>query len=434
MRVSKKTAVITICSALFFITFYIAVENVCERFHFVQGYDRCSAPNFITSFVFLVIASSISFILPRRNNPSSVLIWTIYFMHVFGAIALLPFFVPSLAINDFLFVLIVFLGYVMTAWLVSNVSIKIKFVTVSPTAVFLILSAALLATLIIIINTFGVKFKFASFFDVYDVRAAFKEEMQFVAGPIIGYAILLTAFFLSPLNIVCGLSFRGESKLISCFMLLLGVFGTSQIFAVAAFKSSVAIVAISVPLSLIIGTRNNPFSRFLVVLASVIIALLLIQSLNLNQSALDHWFRRVFIGPGMNAIYYYEEFGFFHTGSGAAAPLQISQDYYGTTGSANSGIFGNGFAKGGVIGVLSNLMILVVYCLLLDAAGKFVPPSVSFPLAFIIGYAFSNSAATTVLASYGGILLIMALYLMSSSLKHRRADIAGKVPPAQNRL
>lgn len=417
MKLTKSTGYILVFLFFFYIIYFFALTSVCERFFLIKGYDRCEVPDFELLALFLILAISVSFFLPRNNKPSTVLVWTIYLMHVFGAIALVPYFVSTIKEVHFIMVLLIMLGYITFSILVQKISLSIKFVNLSSSVIFLIIYSLLLINLLLLIYTFGIRYNFASIFSVYDVRAVFKAEMRTVDNPFVSYAILLTAFMLSPLNILYGLHSFGESKLKSLLMTLTGLFATSQIFAIAAFKSSIAVVLLTVPMSLYIGKKNDPFFRFIMVIASIILILFLIQFTGLNRSGIDHWFRRVFITPSMNVIYYFEAFGFFNFGSGAHAPSFISEEYYGSPGSANSGLIGNGFAKGGVFGVILNLLILSIFCILLDAVTKFAPASVSLPLAFVIGYSFSNSAATTVLASYGGFLMIFVLYSMSGGLK-----------------
>lgn len=414
-RYSKVVAPLGVI--LFALLYSRAARSVCTRFYYVPGYDTCSIPATYIFSAFFFLAMSIGLLLPRKQAPSSVVIWTIYLMHVFGAIALYPYYSSDVGINSLIFIIFLMTTFIISAWVISNVSARLKYIIISRSLFYIIMTIIGIIPIIIIVSAFGINFDFASIFDVYDVREKFKEALSFIDGRATAYAMLLTGFLFSPLLTIFGIYSIKHNPIWGCVMLLIGIFSASQIFAAAAFKSVAAIAALAVIMPFFIRDALRPFQAFLVFLMLCIIGLFTLQALGLNSSAVDHWFRRAFIAPGMNVIYYQEYFGLFNVGSAEAAPLTISLEYYGTSGSANSGVYGNGLAMAGIVGVMFNLSILIGFCILLDGVTEYVPASISFPMAFTIGYAFSNSATTTVMVSYGGVAMIIIFYLLSGSRK-----------------
>ena len=410
---------------LFFMVYYVALFSVCNRFYFVQGYDRCEIPPYFVVLFFFGLAASIGLLLPIRQSASSVVIWTVYLMNVFGSVALYPYFINQISFSGLIYVIMVVVSFVVSARIISYFHLNFKYVVFSTTSLYIMLTVFTLFLLFIFVSTFGLRFQYASIFDVYDVRDNFKDVLRESGGRITSYATLLIGFLFSPLLFLVGSLALRTNLLLGILMIVVGLFAGSQIYASAAFKSVAAISALSILFSLTIRKSKVPFQRFLFSIFGLISLMLILQITNLNTSAIDHWFRRAFISPGMNTIFYFEEFGWFTIGNSASAPLTISLDYYGSAGSANSGLYGNGFARGGLLGILFNLSLLIVFCIFLDGVARFTPSLSCFPMAVVIGDAFSNSAATTVMVSYGGVLLLVLLYLLSGSLRREHRRIHG---------
>lgn len=421
--VRRDVISIFLAAVFFAFVFLFAVTSVCDRFSFVQGYDRCEKQPYFVSIPFLFIAMAVSVLLPRRDAPSAVVIWVVYLMHIFGTIAAFPFYVQEIDLGGIFFVLFMISSYVLTARFISFSRINVRFIPMTQGVFLVLFMLVSVACLVGVIYRFGIKFEFASIFDVYDVRGAYKENLRVGGGRLIAYAVMLVGFLFSPLLTVVGLFFFSKRHFLGGAMILLGLFSTTQVFALAAFKSVAAIGLIAVIMSLFIARSSRPFYVSMAIVFFMVFCLLVLQVGNLNDSAIDHWFRRAFLAPGMNVIFYLEKFGLFSTGSSASAPLVVSQDFYGTSGSANSGIFGNGLARAGIVGVAANLTIFAAFCILLDSVCKYIPPRVTFPPAFVMGYVFSNSSTTTVMVSYGGAMLILIFYFLSAALKRSSQGI-----------
>jgi hypothetical protein len=267
------------------------------------------------------------------------------------------------------------------------------------------------------INIFGFNFDLPSILHVYGVRSEYKEQVTFLSG----YVAIIGGFAISPLLILFALRFFRYNPLTSTIMLFLSTFLSLIIYANSGFKS-VAFAGIAAGFGYMIFKRVNRVGFFLAVFIplGILINVFLAWAFGL-EIFLYHWIRRVFLVPGMITSYYYEFIipsGIYHLNN---APSVISHTYFGTDGSANAGIIGDGIAKFRYLGLLLNMMLFVIILKISDSVSKHGNYAMSGAAFLIQAYAISNSSLTTVMVTYGYFLVIICLYLSLSAV--RKLDI-----------
>ena len=402
---------------LYGLLFYFSSKGIFQKLFFLEGYNLFSETKFSFYLYFLLIAISISFFLPLNSRPSSIILWSVYLMHVFPTIVLAPSFVYF---NDFLFLFLVLITvtYILIAKIVSSVSLNLRiynFLSIKGLKkINLILISFLLIVVFLIFKEHGFTFKLIEWQDIYTIRSDFKSLDK---SPFLAYFILMAGFTLVPLALSLSVYFLLNKKkhVLGFFLLLIALLTQIQIFMIAAFKSVLAVVLTGVLLGVVLDKFKKPILVFLNSIFILSLVFYIIFSLKIFEIPLLHIFRRVFITPGINVILYFNEFGFNTFNMAKDAPLHISLVYYGTEGSANSGLFGNGLALAGVLGIILNSFILLMYCLMLDSFSKNLPLTIIFPTSLSMGYVFSNSATSTVMVSYGGILLLFFYFMLSKT-------------------
>ncbi|WP_250150965.1 hypothetical protein [Photorhabdus akhurstii] len=126
---------------------------------------------------------------------------------------------------------------------------------------------------------------------------------------------------------------------------------------------------------------------------------------------LIHWLRRVFFTPTLNTYYFYDYIYNTNSEFTTEAPQIVSQIYYGTSGSANTGFIGDGIARYGTLGLIINFFIFNMLLFAMNLSSKKVPFEFSTTLYLPFVYTISNSAITALLLTYGLLALSILLFL-----------------------
>jgi hypothetical protein len=397
-----------------------AAQVMCVVFSNIQGYDRCQPFCLFEISIYTLISILPSFFLPVENKVSSVIIWIVYLTHVMSGILALPIMVKS-GIDELLFASFISLSYIFFGIFVNKISfrfIKIKVHKGLLVSGFVLCSVA---TVSLIDHYFPITLEVASIFDVYVQRSFYKQTLNSVGNPLLGYLVILAGYSFAPISSLLGLIYFERAKYIkSIFFLFLAVFLAWASFAATAFKS-VAFIFIAVLIfAMILKNRKNYFTTFILCMLSVVILIAIISIISKTSPVFIHWFRRAFVAPGRNLALYFEHIGYWNFDGLAKAPSVICQIYYGTDGSANAGLYGDGLAFAGVLGVLRNLFIFISYLLILDSVSSRIPLYLSASLILPQAYALSNSGTTTVFFTYGLVFSILFLWFLQLTFFSRK--------------
>ncbi|MCO5064447.1 MAG: hypothetical protein M9924_08505 [Rhizobiaceae bacterium] len=417
MSGARATSILaTLCLAL---AFAVGQERSCDAFINVPGYDRCTIPPQSESLFFLVMAVLPSFFLPLREQVSTALIWIVYYLHVFGTIASAPYFSSNLY-PYVSFAALVAVSFTGLSMLASRANISMPILPISRETFNKVYIGTITLFFLYISVRFPVSFNLVSIYDVYEVRKLFVESIGRSTSKIDTYMFLISGYAISPVSIIIGLHMFRKQKYLSAFSIIIGTIISIFVYSIAAYKS-VIFIAIFVVLIYFVIREVNTVRGVILFLAAAALVCLLLGVTGLSETALIHWFRRAFLVPGMNVQYYLQEFGLDNASNMRDAPAIISRYVFGADGSANTGLFGNGIARGGLPGIALVLAVYFFILVLIDSVTRNVPLRVSVPILFPVGYIVANSATTSVFLTYGAVVSISVLYLLSSVRPERRA-------------
>jgi hypothetical protein len=285
----------------------------------------------------------------------------------------------------------------------------------------LLLAAALITTL-------GLSLAFPSYSEIYARRQEYKDVALAQSGAL-GYIVLVSAYCFCPFLLSTAVHFiiKGERYVSALVLAAMAVISALAVFNAAAFKSSLAVLLVASVLPTFLSSRfgknlKHPTLALVWILNGFAWMLLILHWIDRTSPWLLHFFRRIFVLPGMNPWFYLDRFGLWSFQWVREAPGIISTEFFGTSGSANSGLIGSGFSLSGLAGVFINFALFGVWIVMANAVSRSAPVAVTYPVGIIFGYLFANSAVSTVYVSYGGVLILILLYLLSASVNFNKTQ------------
>ena len=416
--------------------FAIGSIVVFSKFSDLPGYDLFKMPEVVSWFLFSTLAFSAGLALPMRKDFGSMIIWVVYYMHIFPWTVLGAFYIGLGSNCDIatklLYVIIINALYILLSYTVSRSRLSIRTFKITIQTLLFLYGLITIALVLVLIIKLGHFINIPTYSEIYQQRAAFKRAIGSMSGgSILSRIILIVTYTILPFSLATSsyLIQLGKHNTTVVVITIISLGASLLVFSLAAFKSTVALALLSFLIPIVLHkTRKLAISSTAMLvwlLAFVGIVSLIVHLLNPDSRWLLHYFRRIFIVPGMQIWFYTDMFPLYPPQLIRDAPLIVSQVVYGTAGSANSGLVGSGLALGGGIGVLLNMVIFGTWLAVSKAYVKGVPNAILMPIAMIYGYLFSNSATTTVLFSYGAVLAPFILAFLSSSLRrldHRLAS------------
>jgi len=444
MRIGKifitKSAGIAVSIVVFTITSVI----IFSKFDYLPGYNMFRSQGFIEWGVFSAVAFFIGITLPATSNFSAMIIWVVYYMHIFSWIMLGANYIGIEGNFDVLMKVMYAISigamFSIVANLTSRNNVKLVLLKFHIKYLLLIFTIAIMTFMVILTIKTGANIRIPTYSEIYHQRALYKSLLANMSGgSIISRLILIATYTLIPFSLATSSYLIQIKRYIPAAMAIasLSVGSSLLVFSLAAFKSTIALAALSFTIPIVLHNIRRlaarPITKLFWLLAIVGSVSIVVYLVNPNSRLLLHYFRRIFIVPGMNVWFYIELFPVYPPQPVRNAPLIVSQVIYGTNGSANSGLIGSGFALGGAIGVLINLIIFGAWLSVSKWYARYVPVEILSPIALIYGYLFANSATTTVLFSYGAILAPIILAILSSSLKHIERSSVNSMQNSQRR-
>ncbi|WP_243465224.1 hypothetical protein [Photorhabdus temperata] len=241
-------------------------------------------------------------------------------------------------------------------------------------------------------------------FKVYSVRENFNENTPLLTI----YIITNGGYVISPLLLLVSIYMRGFVKYI---LIAISIIISYLIYCSSGLKSIAFMNFTVITLFFYIkGQKNISNSVINIILYSFIAAGLLYFVFDFYDP-LIHWLRRIFFTPTLNTFYFYDYTLNNDKEFTKDAPKIISQIYYGTLGSANTGFIGDGIARYGIIGLIINFIIFNILIFVMNLSTKKVPFEFSTTLYLPFVYTVSNTAITALLLTYGLLILSILLFL-----------------------
>lgn len=383
-------------------------KDVLAYFSVVQGYGIARQPENIEVFIYIILATFPSFLLPiYGKKPSSLILWFVYYSHIIPAITLYPLKIDG----NYFWSAIIILFYCTTIYCTNatpDLTKKLKTVSISTGLYFFLVLLVGTCFIAILIITFGFNFSPPSITDVYKVREEYVNNSNFISG----YAAIIGGFVICPLLSILAITAFKNSKGFSLFLFLVSSFLAFQIYANSGFKS-VAFASIACILCYFIFRKIKNFGVFISTSLPTLLLVLITFSAFLDiDILLYHWFRRVFLVPGINVNYYYDYIMQNNLLFIENAPNTISNYYYGTDGSANAGLVGDALARFSYVGLFVNGIVYVMILKIADYASMEINSDFATALFVPTAYAISNSSISTIFISYG--FLFLCIFLIFS--------------------
>ncbi|WP_109441895.1 hypothetical protein [Acinetobacter haemolyticus] len=396
-------------NAIYIATVYWLINIVCSEFGYISGYG-CDI-GFKSSHVYHAFMAWFGglFLNYKGKKPGDLILVFLYYFSLVPTILYLP---KQVVGNDF--IILVYSLYILFCFIFIsyfNNKIKIKFPLVDIDYKWLIgfIYFLVVTCFFILIFNLGFTLTLPDITDVYGVRAEFKESSNIY----VGYATMLGGYLFSPLLFI--LALKQSNKWLKVIFIFTSISLSYVIFTSSGLKSIA--FSLFVVLFFYFSLRNiNNFGYFFsIFLPSFIIINIVVFKLMGIKIVVLHWLRRVIVAPGSNGAKFFEYFVVYNNENTKYAPHLISEYYYNTIGSANSGFFGEAVGRFGWHGLIINSFILLLILIFSNSLTKYIGANILCALMILIGYALCNSSFYTVLLSYGFIPCILILYLFSYS-------------------
>lgn len=408
----SKSKVLIVFIILFYLIFLLFIFDLMSvTFKDVEGYGNFKVDSlyFLLSGIMLILAS---FLLPTCINAiSNSILWLVYFYHVIPSVFFFHAVTQTSLLHSVFFTAIILVAYVFFANVILRLNCgHLKLFLLDVRTSFLIFGIFVVISFLILLNDFGFSLKPPSIYDVYGLRAEYKDNVSLIGG----YAAIFNGYVFSPILMFFGFVFFKKNKFIYALLcVFISLVLSYHVYASAGFKS-VAFMSFTVLIYTAIffifnkvdfGTIHSMVFFVVVGVASIFYII------GFEDIAL-HWVRRSLIMPGINSAYYYLyqiSYGFDNL---IPAPLIISNFYYGTTGSANTGLIGDGIYRYGIHFFWINIFYFVLSLKLIDIIIGY--RSRMFSSLFVpAAYAFANSSITTVFVTYGFFLVLFFIFIFN---------------------
>ncbi|QIL42838.1 hypothetical protein G7045_00410 [Acidovorax sp. HDW3] len=402
---------------LFLLTLVVIGVNlyfyeICDFFSMVEGYQCPNKNQAISDTAITLVYCLIPgfFIRYKIFRPSDLLILLVYLMHYLGIIITYP----NLNIAQFdWWRPIVCLSFTLVI-IVNNIKfsyLNIRFKPVKKLSIglsFFILFIFYFGCVLLIFRENGLNLSPPNITDVYGVREAFVNNSSLLGG----YVSVISGYVLSPFMMVLALLFWNRDKVGKAAMVFIAsIFLSFVIYSATGFKS-VAFSSFTVILFYIfLKTKDFYAIKILSLLAITIYTFYLALPFSLINIVALHWIRRVFIVPGMNVNYFFDYFVNNNSEGWSNAPFIVSEIYYGTSGSANAGLIGDGLARAGWLGLVFNMFLFFLTLKFVDIFKTEKNKYLYGAMISTVGYALSNSSITTIFLTYG-LFFIIILFIV----------------------
>ncbi len=384
--------------------------SVCQIFEGQISFRSCTEPLYERVIVTAAISAIISLILPRKAAHSTTIIWIVFITHFVSSLAVSSVVVEYSFQHTFFLVLWTAV-FALASRLSTLISFQVPRIRFSRTLFTILIVFLFSFVFLSVYMHFGFE-NIPSLFDVYGRRSEYKKDIYESNSIIIGYIITIGGFSVAPIIMIYAYKAFSEKNYLKSSLLFIMSFIISLIIFSATGLKSVAFSSFAIlAFSTFLNKKGYEVDRFFSVFSLFLMAIFAIYIYDMNNFIFSHLFRRVFLMPGMVTNFYMDFIGLWNIDSLEKAPLVIDKVYFNSDGSANSGTIGSGLAMYGTAGIAMNIIIICVCLIFVDNLTKHIKPYISMSVFVPAAYAFSNSAQTTVILSYGLMVTTIILYL-----------------------
>jgi hypothetical protein len=276
--------------------------------------------------------------------------------------------------------------------------------------------------------------------EIADTRESFGDAVQ-AYGTALSYIVSWSANVVGPLLIAIGLRRRQPA------LVALGPTLELVIYGISGFKSALFSGVLVAGLVILLSARPRPSAAWLAwITTSLVIGVALFDRLDGSIVATSIFVRRVLEVPALVTSRYFEFFSnhptynlaysflktWFRPPSLLSPPEVIGSVYFGPSTSANGGMWADGFANFGFVGVVAFSAILGCVFWLLDMVADRADLPITGSVAGGFGVILTNTGLFTTLVTHGlGIAIILFAVLPRSGARARgKARGAGPELPS----
>jgi hypothetical protein len=399
---------------------YAWVTYMVPRFGYLgYSYRTPSGVWMIASYAMLLVAAA--FLPYRTNRVSGFAVWFLYFALVVP-IATIPLYGSNRAADDSFF----FAAYCAAIWVLLALMLRrpvtyiVPLRTRSAGLFWGIIVVISLATYVYVWAVFGININVMSVFDVYDTRLVYRDEVAPTA-PLLGYFIMNQGNVINPLVMAIGV-LRRRWPLVA-----VGVLGQLILYTTTGYKT----VLISIPLALVIAWALRRRKGLLGVTVAIAATVLVWGSVAIDTvasfGAVDIIVSRIFQTAGYLMIHYRDVYegappalwDYSFLGPLVDAPYSTSPGFH--VGAiafgrpdiqANAGLFADGYANLGLVGIAIEALALLAILMTIDSAARGLPLALTIPSALLPVFALANASPFTAILSSGFALLMVLSALL----------------------
>ncbi|PZF90516.1 hypothetical protein C1903_02895 [Listeria ivanovii] len=356
-------------------------------------------------------------------RPSRIVYWILYMM-VYVPAMLVPDYVRINNFDEILLLKSVLLFCLILIYITADFKlIPVYYIKVKKQVVLLFVTIFSFSLWGIIVQTFGIHFNFSKVDDVYDLREAYRDQVNRFSGYAINWqSKIVNALFLA-------LGFVSKNKWLIC----IGVLGQLFIFSITGQKS-IALSSIFI-LGIIFCLRNNGRHFVLYFVYGVTALVFLAMGLDVLTESAEYtslFVRRMLITPGLLLSYYFDFFSvnpkvylshsilspFMSYPYDKLPPFLIGEHYFGRVDlAANANIWADGFANFGYAGIISFSVLLMGILYLYDSLSEHRNFIVSAILMAMPAWSLVDTSLITSILTHGILLAFIINYFLATERK-----------------
>ena len=368
------------------------------------------------SYFFVVI---LAFFIKNKTKKPFNFAFYYFYLFIYIPVSSLAYLNSSLNYNSFLILTVVFLFIGIINLFTFSVKLNFNKLEMNTNRLFVLIFLISIINLILIGLKFGFKVNFISLMDVYEVRAIFKEQLSSFYGYIINWQGNIFNIFI----LIYGIKKK------NIIFILFAIVAQYFLFSISGFRS--LFFSIIFVLWIIFGVKFYLRKMFVYITGTLIVSIITMVAVyflwfDKGLILLSIFVRRLLFLPG---LLYYNYLDFFSTHpfnlfaenlpfrwfikSNYTLPLPqvIGVNYWGNPETdANANMFADGFANGGILGIVVIFLLLLFVLKLTDDFSYNKDKLFVYGLLAMPFFSLTNSSLLSTLLTHG--LLISILIIM----------------------
>ncbi|CAD5902616.1 putative B-band O-antigen polymerase [Carnobacterium maltaromaticum] len=385
------------------------------------GYINLHPSKLVQTVSLIFVLFPLLFFDTKVKVPSRVVFWIIYTM-VYIPAMIVPDYVRLNGFDEIINLKISLLVALFLLYFVSELPklpiYSFKNSTAATGGLLILFSLSMWA---IIIQTFGLHFNFSEVDDVYDLREAYRDQVNRFSG----YAINWQSKIINALLVALGIIKK------QYWFIFIGVFGQIFIFSITGQKS-VALSSVFILGIIFCVQKNGKYFvlRFIYSLIGLICLTAGVDKIFNSSEYTSLFVRRMLITPGLLLSYYFDFFSdnpkiylshsifksFIDYPYDRLPPFLIGKEFFGREDlAANANLWADSFANFGYLGILFFTLILAGILYLYDCISNNRNFIVSVVLIAMPAWSLVDTSLMTSILTHGILLALLINYFFKTN-------------------